>query len=100
MLSLASSLRLRIDFFGLQPASLGRLQRNRQASGALGKALYSQVSVGQESGQLDGMDMPGDSGSIAGAGYCVRVAERGVSAGGQGQLYGESSRGAAALSTI
>jgi len=35
--------------------------------------MYSEVSVGKELGQVDWVEMPGDSCSIAGAGYCARA---------------------------
>jgi len=69
MLSLALSLRLKIDFPALH-LPVWKVTTQSPSQWRFGERAVVEVNVGEELGQLEWVEMPGGSGSVAGAGRC------------------------------
>jgi len=74
MLSLALSLRLKIDFVALH-LPVWKVITQSPSQWRFGERAVVEVSVGEELGRVEWVEMPGGSGSIAGPGCAIGVAE-------------------------
>ncbi|MGZ9253298.1 MAG: hypothetical protein ACXW50_02570 [Candidatus Binatia bacterium] len=70
---MALSLRLKIDFAALH-LPIWKVTTQAPSQWRFGERAVVEVSVEEELGQAEWVEMPGGSGSFAGVGQCIRAA--------------------------